>query len=103
MWKRLSVLWVVVRGDARVLWHALKHPQSPGWLKWATAGMALYLVSPVDLLPDMIPVIGVVDDIVLIALALRWIVKKLPPQIRQAAERAAGRVPDATVVDDAPR
>ncbi len=101
MWKRLSVLWVVVKGDARVLWHALKHPQSPGWLKFATVGMALYLLSPIDLIPDMIPVIGVMDDIVLIPLAMRWIIKKLPASVRAAAQRSAGRVPPADVVDQA--
>jgi uncharacterized membrane protein YkvA (DUF1232 family) len=100
MWKRLSVLWVVVKGDARVLWHALKHPQSPGWLKFATAGMALYLISPLDLIPDFLPIVGVVDDIVLLPLALRWIINKLPPSVRQAAERAARRRPDATVIDE---
>jgi uncharacterized membrane protein YkvA (DUF1232 family) len=100
MWKRLSLLWVVLKGDARVLWHALKHPQSPRWLKWAVAGVALYLLSPVDLIPDVLPFFGVVDDIVLIPLALRWVLKKLPPAVREAAERAAGRTPGATVVDE---
>jgi uncharacterized membrane protein YkvA (DUF1232 family) len=100
MWKRLSVLWVVIKGDARVLWHALKHPASPRWLKFATAGMALYLLSPVDLIPDFLPIVGVVDDLVILPLALRWIINKLPPHGRQAAERAAGRAPEATVVDE---
>jgi uncharacterized membrane protein YkvA (DUF1232 family) len=99
MWKRLSMLWVVIRGDARVLWHALKHPASPGWLKFAVAGMALYLLSPIDLIPDFLPLVGVVDDLVVLPLALRWIIKRLPDPVRQAAERAAGRTPAATVVD----
>jgi len=33
MFKRFSLLWALIRGDARLLWRALRHPQSPGWLK----------------------------------------------------------------------
>ena len=82
MWKRLSLLWTVVRGDARLLWLALKHPQSPGWLKPAVALMLLYVVSPVDLIPDAIPVLGLMDDVVLIPLAIRFVLKRLPARVR---------------------
>ena len=85
MFKRLTVLWSVLRGDARQLWFALRHPGAPGWLKLGTALIALYVLSPVDLLPDVIPVIGVVDDIVLVPLAIRWLLKRLPPEIAAAA------------------
>lgn len=87
MWKRLSVLWSVVRDDARLLWFALRHPLAPRWLKPAVALMALYLLSPVDLLPDTLPVLGLVDDLVLLPLALGFIVKRLPAALR--AEYAA--------------
>lgn len=92
MWKRISVLWVVVKGDARRLWYALGHPQSPNWLKASAAAMVLYLVSPLDLIPDVLPVIGVLDDMVLVPLALRWLLARLPEHIRRYADdRAAGR------------
>jgi uncharacterized membrane protein YkvA (DUF1232 family) len=70
MWKRLTVLWVLVRGDARRLWYALRHPDAPVWLRPATALLLLYLVSPFDLIPDALPGIGVVDDLVLLPLAM---------------------------------
>ena len=82
MWKRLAVLWSVVRGDARLLWLALKHPQSPGWLKPAVGLMVLYVLSPVDLIPDVIPVLGIVDDVVLLPLAIRFVLKRLPLRVR---------------------
>lgn len=87
MWKRLTVLWSVVRGDARHLWFALRHPASPGWLKLGTAMLVLYLFSPIDLIPDALPFIGVVDDLVLVPLAIRFMLKRLPPHITQAAGR----------------
>ena len=91
MLKRLTLLWTVVRGDARQLWFALRHPDSPSWLKWGTALIALYLFSPIDLIPDFLPVIGMVDDIVLVPLPIPWLLKRLPPHSAQAAsQRRAG-------------
>lgn len=82
MWKRLSVLWSVIRGDARLLWFALRHPLAPGWLKPAVALMVIYVLSPVDLLPETIPLLGIVDDVVLVPLAIAFIVKRLPVALR---------------------
>ena len=87
MLKRLTLLWTVLRGDARELWFALRHLDAPRWLKWGAALIALYLFSPVDLIPDFLPLIGMVDDIVLVPLAIRWLLKRLPPEIAQAASR----------------
>lgn len=93
MLKRLTLLWALLRGDARQLWFALRHPAAPGWLKVGTGLIALYLVSPIDIIPDFLPVIGVVDDLVLVPLAIRWLLKRLPPDIAQAtaARRGGGR------------
>jgi uncharacterized membrane protein YkvA (DUF1232 family) len=49
--------------------------------------IALYLFSPIDIIPDFIPGLGVVDDIVLVPLAIRWLLKRLPPEIAAAAAR----------------
>ncbi|EHR69097.1 hypothetical protein BurJ1DRAFT_0199 [Burkholderiales bacterium JOSHI_001] len=107
MWKRLSVLWAVVKGDARLLWLALRHPQAPGWLKLGAAGIALYLLSPVDLIPDVLPVIGLVDDMVIVPLAIRWLYRQLPQALRDEIEgratAASARRPSQGDVVDMPR
>ncbi len=90
MWKRVTVLWTVVRIDARRLWFALRHPGAPGWLKVGAALIALYLFSPIDLIPDAIPFVGMLDDIVLVPLAIRWLLGRLPANVRADAERRAG-------------
>ena len=92
MWKRLSVLWALVRGDARLLWLALKHPLSPGWLKPAVALVVLYVLSPVDLVPEFIPVLGMMDDLVLVPLAIRFILRRLPARVRSDIDAGAGGV-----------
>ena len=91
MFKRLTLLWTMVRGDARQLWFALRHPNAPGWLKLGAALIVLYVLSPIDLLPDALPIIGVVDDLVLVPLAIRWLLKRLPPDIAQAAAARRSR------------
>ena len=90
MFKRLAVLWTVLRGDARRLWFALRHPAAPKWLKVGTALIALYLLSPIDLIPEAIPLLGVVDDIVLVPLAIRWLLSRLPAEVRGDVERRVG-------------
>lgn len=90
MWKRVVLLWRMFRGDARRLWFALKHPAAPTWLKVGTALIALYVISPVDLIPDVLPLIGVVDDLVVIPMAIRFLLGRLPPSVRDDAERRAG-------------
>jgi uncharacterized membrane protein YkvA (DUF1232 family) len=85
MWKRLPLLWTLLRTDARQLWFALRHPGAPGWLKVGTALIVLYVLSPIDLIPDVSPVLGVLDDLVLVPLAIRFLLKRLPPQVAQAS------------------
>jgi uncharacterized membrane protein YkvA (DUF1232 family) len=80
--KRLSMLWALVRGDARRLWWALKHPLAPRWLKVGVALLVLYVLSPVDLIPEFIPVLGVMDDLVLVPLAIRFLLNRLPANLK---------------------
>lgn len=91
MLKRLTLLWTILRGDARQLWFALRHPLAPGWLKLGTALIALYVFSPIDIVPDVLPVIGWVDDLVLVPMAIRWLLKFLPPEVAQAAAARRAR------------
>ena len=84
MFKRLTFLWTVLRGDARQLWAALRHPAAPAWLKIGAALIVLYVVSPIDLIPDFIPGIGFLDDAILVPMAIRWLLSRLPPELRAA-------------------
>ena len=90
MFKRLALIWSVIRRDGRQLWSALRHPAAPGWLKFGAAMIVVYVVSPVDIIPDFIPVLGVMDDIVLVPLAIRFLLDRLPPHIAQSVGRTQG-------------
>ena len=90
MFKRLTLLWTVLRGDARQLWAALRHPAAPGWLKLGVALIVLYVVSPIDLIPDFIPGFGMLDDVVLVPLAIRFLLNRLPPELARARSPRRG-------------
>lgn len=91
MWKRLSMLWLLVKGDARRLWFALRHPLAPTWLKVGTVGVVFYLLSPIDIVPDWIPLLGVVDDVVVVSAAIRMMLNRLPAAVRADVDRRATR------------
>lgn len=93
MFKRLSLVWTLLRGDLRKCWWALRDARTPGWFKLAAALLAFYLVSPVDLLPDAIPFVGVIDDMVLLPLALHWLLSRLPAGLRADLDGRASAAP----------
>jgi len=81
MFKRVALLWSLLRGEARTLWRALRHPHAPGWLKLGAALIVLYVVSPIDLIPDFIPFVGAIDDVLVVTFGVRWLLSRLPAHI----------------------
>ena len=63
------------------LWRAFWHPLTPFYLKAMMVGVVVYLIIPVDLLPDFIAVLGWVDDVLLVTFAVNWIVKRVPAEV----------------------
>ena len=55
----------------------------------ALVGLIAYLASPIDLVPDFLPVVGVLDDAILVVLTLRWILRTAGPEPRARATGAA--------------
>ncbi|HVR34153.1 MAG TPA: DUF1232 domain-containing protein [Acidimicrobiia bacterium] len=60
---------------AKLLWRLLRDPRVPRRTKLVVAGAAAYAASPVDLVPDFIPVIGMADDLLVLAFAIHHIVE----------------------------
>ena len=58
-----------------------RDPRVPRRAKVAVALAALWVLSPVDLIPEFVPVIGPLDDVVVIALALRYAARRVPPGV----------------------
>ena len=59
----------------------LGDPRVPRRAKAALALLLPYLASPIDFIPDFIPIVGQLDDVLLVALALRYVLKLAGPQV----------------------
>ena len=60
---------------------ATRHPQTPWYARLIVAGCVAYAVTPVDLVPDAIPVIGFIDDLIFIPLAIALAVRFIPAPV----------------------
>lgn len=80
--------WIkTVRHDALLLFFAWKNGATPKELKGMILLTLLYLISPLDLIPDFIPVAGLIDDMVLVPAAIAFLSRLLPPVVMAEAER----------------
>ena len=79
------------------LWKLFRHPETPRGARWIAIAVIAYAVSPIDLIPDFIPVLGQLDDLILIplgiALAVRLTPKPLWAAMLQQAELSAENLP----------
>ncbi len=79
------------------LWKLFQHAETPRAVKWVAVAVLAYAVSPIDLIPDFIPVLGMLDDIVLVPLGIALVMRLTPPALWQArlaeAEAGADKLP----------
>ena len=69
-----------------------KDPRVPRRVKYVVAFAGLWVLSPIDLIPEFLPVIGPLDDIVVVALALRYAAKRIPSEALVEAWPAERRI-----------
>ncbi|MEX2526235.1 MAG: DUF1232 domain-containing protein [Gemmatimonadota bacterium] len=74
-----------------VVGHAVLHPHSPAHLRLGGVLLFIYLLSPVDLVPFVVPILGVVDDFLIVPWGLARVVERLPPSVRRDVDAAADR------------
>ena len=94
MIKMLLPRLVLFRKEVVQLWKAFFAPETPLYLKAATLFAAFYLVNPIDLMPDLIPFAGWLDDIVLVPLMVSWIVSRLPVPVKADLRERNGQTID---------
>ncbi|MEO7853256.1 MAG: DUF1232 domain-containing protein [Rubrivivax sp.] len=70
-----------IKRDGITLWFAARHPDTPLAAKLLGAFVVAYALSPIDLIPDFIPVLGLLDDVLLLP-GLIWLtIRMLPPEV----------------------
>lgn len=80
-----------LKRDVVALWLAARDPRVPLVTKLIAAAVAAYALSPIDLIPDFIPVLGLLDDLLLVPLGIWLAVRLIPPPLMAEFREAAGR------------
>ena len=78
-----------LRSETWVLYRASKDPDTPWYAKVFILGVIAYALSPIDLIPDFIPVIGYLDDLILVPLGIYLGSKMIPVEVLENYRKAA--------------
>ena len=78
-----------LRRDVLALYLAARDPRVPWYAKAVAACVAVYALSPIDLIPDFIPILGYLDDLVIVPLGIWVAIHLIPPSLLQEHRQAA--------------
>lgn len=91
-----------IKQDVHALYLAAHDPRVPWYVKVLAIAIAVYALSPIDLIPDFIPILGLLDEAILLPLALKAVIRLVPPAImaehRATAAAQRGRTSRAGAV-----
>jgi len=90
-----------IKQDVRALYRAAIDPRVPRLAKIVAVCVAAYALSPIDLIPDFVPILGYVDDLVILPLGIMLAVKLVPPDLMAEFRRAAATPEDVPVLGTA--
>ena len=75
--------------DVVAVYHAARDKRTPRAVRLLALLVAAYACSPIDLIPDFVPVLGYLDDLLLVPLGLLLVIRLLPPEVLADARRRA--------------
>lgn len=88
-WSRLKHMAKRMKHQVLVLFFACRDERTPWYARALAIGVAAYAFSPVDLFPDFIPVLGYVDELILLPLAVSLVIRLIPDRVLEDARRKA--------------
>jgi uncharacterized membrane protein YkvA (DUF1232 family) len=89
MWQRIRDWARQLKAETLALWFCCKHPDTPLSAKILATLVVAYALSPIDLIPDFIPVIGYLDDVILIPIGIYFTLKLVPRQVLEECRAKA--------------
>jgi uncharacterized membrane protein YkvA (DUF1232 family) len=92
MFDRIKIWALTLKRDTYAVYLAARNPDTPWYVKVLAAVVAAYAFSPVDLIPDFIPILGYLDDLILIPLGIWLVVSLIPEQAMVEYRSKAGEV-----------
>ncbi len=66
---------------AKFVWHLIKDPRVPWQVKFSLLGLAAYLASPIDLIPDWVPGGGYLDDVLILGFVASYVLARVPLEV----------------------
>jgi len=78
------------------MYFALKHPLTPLYTKILTAIIVGYALSPIDLIPDFVPILGYLDDMILLPLGIALVIRLIPTEVLEVCREKARNNPPTT-------
>jgi uncharacterized membrane protein YkvA (DUF1232 family) len=95
-----------IKQDVVALYIAARDPRIPWYVKLAAAAIAAYALSPIDLIPDFIPILGYLDELIVLPIAISLVIKMIPGSLmaefraeaQRRSERPVSRVAAAVII-----
>jgi uncharacterized membrane protein YkvA (DUF1232 family) len=99
MLKRVFNSWAQrargLKRETYALYLAMRDPRMPWHVRLLAGAVVAYALSPVDLIPDFIPILGYVDDLILVPVGIALVIRLTPPEVLAAARAQAAAAPPA--------
>src|SRR6478735_7533705 len=91
-----------LKSETLALYLAARDPRMPWYAKVLAAAIVAYALSPIDLIPDFIPILGYLDDIILVPLGITLVLRMIPADVlEECRERARSELAGARPVSRA--
>ena len=87
--KKLKERAKKLKTDVPTIFLALKEKGTPRYAKIIAAIIVIYALSPIDLIPDFIPVLGYLDDVIILPALIAWCIKCIPSEVFDDCKRRA--------------
>ena len=78
--QRLKIWAAALKREVMTLWFACRDPRTPWYARVLTMLIVAYALSPIDLIPDFIPVLGYLDELILLPVGIYLVLKLVPAE-----------------------
>jgi uncharacterized membrane protein YkvA (DUF1232 family) len=93
VWQRLRNWAWALKRDVIALYYAIRNPLTPWYAKAVAIVVVGYALSPIDLIPDFVPVLGYLDDVILVPLGIALVIKLTPGEVLEQCRQEAIQKP----------
>src|SRR5205085_11774540 len=81
MLRRVKAWALALKREVMAIYLASRDPRVPWYSKALAVAVAAYALSPIDLIPDFIPVLGYLDDLLIVPLGIALVLRLMPPEV----------------------